>query len=58
MVTKVDMKGVGRGRLGVWGWHIYTEGYGMTGQRGLAVKHRELYPIFYDNLCRKESEKE
>ena len=28
-----------------WDWHMYTEAYGMTGQRGPAVEHRDLYPV-------------
>ena len=27
----------GRDGLGVWDWHLHTEVYGMTGQRGPAV---------------------
>ena len=27
--------------------------YGMTGQQGPAVKHKELYPIVFDGLCGK-----
>ena len=49
MVTKGDRYGR-RDGLGVWEWHMHTEVYGMTGQQGPAVQHRELYPIFSDNL--------
>lgn len=28
--------------------------YGIDGQSGLAVKHRELHPRFCDNLCGKK----
>ena len=44
---------VGRERdeLGVWDWHMHTEVYEMIGQWGPAAEHRELYPIFCDNLC-------
>ena len=37
--------------LGLWDWHMHTEVYGMTGQKGPAVQHRELYPVFCDALC-------
>ena len=36
VVTKED-RWQGRDRLGVWDWHMYTEVYRMTGQRGCAV---------------------
>ena len=37
--------------LGLGFWHIHTIMYGMDGQQGLAVQHREqLYPIFHNNL--------
>ena len=36
-----------------WNWHVRTEVYGVTGQRGPAVQHRELYPIFRHHLCGK-----
>ena len=36
--------------LGVWDWHVYTVAYGMVGYHGPAIEHRELYPIFCDNL--------
>ena len=49
---------VGRDGLGVWDWHMPRKVYGMSGQWGLAVEHSELYPIFCDNLCGKESERE
>ena len=45
MVTKGDRWGSGRDGLGVWDWHMHTKAYGMTGQWGPAVQHRELYPI-------------
>ena len=31
-----------RDRLGVWG-HMHTVVYGMIGQQGPALQHRELY---------------
>ena len=40
----------GRDRLGVWDWHMHTEVHGMINQWGPAAQHRELYPVFYDNL--------
>ena len=56
MVTKEYMWGVdGRARLGVWDWHMHTEVYGMTGQQGPAIWHREFYPAFFDNLCEKRT---
>ena len=42
-----------RDGLGVWDWHMHTELYGMIGQQGPAVEHREPYPIFCDHLCGK-----
>jgi len=50
MVTKGDRCRGGRDRLGVWDWHRHTEVYGMTGQRGPAIEHRELYPGICDHL--------
>ena len=43
--------GGGMDGLEVWDWHMHTELYGITGQRGPAVDHRELYPVFCDDLC-------
>ena len=48
----------GRNELGVWDWHIHTMVYGMIGKQGPAVGHRALCPIFCDNLCGKEPERE
>ena len=48
--------GGGGGRDGLIG--ICTLWYGMIARQGPTTQHRELYPIFYDNLYRKESEKE
>ena len=45
--------GGGRDGLGAWDWHMHTEVYGMIGQWGPAIQHKELYPIFHDNLCGK-----
>ena len=53
MVAKADRWWVGRDGLGVWDWHMHTEVYGMTGQQGPAVEHRELYPVSCDKLCGK-----
>ena len=47
----------GRYGLGVWNWHMHTVVYGMDGQWGTSVEHRELYPIFCDNLCGKRIQK-
>ena len=44
---KLDVGGGG------WDCPLHTEVYGMIGQWGPAVEHRELYPIFCDNLCGK-----
>ena len=35
-----------RDGLGVWDGHTHTEVYGMIGQQGPAVEHRELYLRF------------
>ena len=52
MVSRGDRWGWGGGDgLGIWDWHLHTVVYGMTGQQGPAVQHREHYPIFCDNLC-------
>ena len=52
-VTKGDGQRVGRDELGIWDWHMHTELYGTTGPWGHAVEHRELYPVFCDNMCGK-----
>ena len=52
VVTKGD-RWQGEGGTGVGGWHVHIEVYGMIDQWEPAVYHRELYPIFCDNLCRK-----
>ena len=54
VVTKGDRWGVGwggRNGPGGWDWHVHTEVCGMTGQWGPAVEHRELHPIFCNDLC-------
>ena len=33
-----------------WGFAYHAVAYGMIGQRGPAAQHRELYPVFGDNL--------
>ena len=48
MVTKGQVGG--RDGLGVWDWHVHIEVYGIIDHQGSAVEHRELHPIFYDNL--------
>ena len=45
--------GSGRDGLGFGDGHIHTEVYGMIGQWEPAVQHKELYPVFCDNLCGK-----
>ena len=51
------IKGSGQGRetdgLGVWDWDMHTKVYGMIGQQGPALEHRELYPMFCTNVCGK-----
>ena len=47
-------QGVRVGEGWVWGWHMHLEVYGMMGQQGPAVQHRELYPVFCDGLCGRE----
>ena len=34
---------------------MHTVVYGITDQGGLAVQHRQLHPIFCDNLCGKKN---
>jgi len=46
----VDIRDTWGDGLGVWDQHIYTIIYGMDGKQGPAVRYRELYPIFCDNL--------
>ena len=36
-----------------WNWHVHTIVYGADGQQGPAVQHRELSPIFFDNIYKK-----
>ena len=47
-----------------WGWGWWTGGLGLVthmeihekiGQRGPAIEHRELDPVFCDNLCGKRT---
>ena len=52
MVTK-ENRGGGRDGLGIWDWHVHTKVCGMIDQWGPAAKHRELYPVFSDNVCGK-----
>ena len=42
----------GTGGLGLA--YAHTEVYGMTGQQGPAVEHRELSPVFCDLLLGKD----
>ena len=37
---------------------MHSEEYGMTGQWRPAEEHREVYPVFCNNLWGKESERE
>ena len=48
--TYGDKKGGGGEVLKVGDWHVYTMVHGMDGQWGPAEQHRELYPLFCDNL--------
>ena len=34
----------------IWEWHMHTQVYGVIGQWGPALWHRELYPVFCDDL--------
>lgn len=36
---------------------MHTEVYGMDGQQGHAVEHKEVYSTFCDKLCGKRVEK-
>ena len=47
MVTKGE---IGVDGMGVCQWQRHAFVHGMGGQPGPAVEHRELYPMFYDNL--------
>ena len=38
--------------LEVWDWHMHPVVYGMSGQWGTTVQHKQRYLIFCDNLCR------
>ena len=50
---------VGReGWMGVWVWHMHTIAYGMDGQQGPDIWHREHYPTSVITSMGKESEKE
>ena len=48
MVTKGEVFREGKDQS--LGWHIHTMIYGMDGEQGPAVQHREIYSIFCDNL--------
>ena len=48
-----------RDGLEPWDWLIewlipYNEVYRTVADRVPAVQHKELYPVFHDNLCRKK----
>ena len=43
----------GKDKLGGWEWQFHTEVYETMSQEGADVQHRELYPVFSDNLCGK-----
>jgi len=38
---------------GVWGWQVHPEVYGMRGQWGPAVQHREFYSILITYMGKK-----
>ena len=44
--------------MGIWDWHMRPVVYGMTGQQGPAVLHRELYPVFCDKSMQEKNVKE
>ena len=51
--TYGDQNGQVRGGmdgLGFCNWHMHTEVYGAIGQEWSSVQHRELYPVFCDNI--------
>ena len=51
-------KGTGWGGeewTGVWDWHMNIVVYGMTGQQGPAIQHRELYSVFCDKSIREKN---
>ena len=51
MVTKGERRGRGAGMdWGIWDWPMHTIVCGVDGQWGPAIEHRELYPVFCDNL--------
>ena len=53
MITKEDRWGSGRDGQGLWDWHMYTDVYGMMGQRGPAVQHRKLPSILWLSMWEK-----
>ena len=58
MVTKGDWCGGGRDGLGVWGWHMHTEVYGMNGQQGPAYSTESSTQYSVIIYAGKESEQE
>ena len=56
VVTKGERRW-GGGVLEVWDWHMHTVVYGIVGQQEPAVYHKELYPIFCDDLYGKRVSK-
>ena len=52
-LSKGTVQGSGRDGLWEWDWHMYAAVYEITGQQRPAVQHRELYPVFCDNMWEK-----
>ena len=42
-LTQGDGQGGGMDLIEVWDWNMHSVVYGMTGQQGPAIQHRELY---------------
>lgn len=51
--TEIDLQTLKNLTVRVWDWPMHTEIHGPVGQRGPAVEHRELSPVFCDHLCGK-----
>ena len=53
MVTKGETLRGRRDKSGAWGEHTHTTIHKTDNQQGPTVQHREIYPIFCDNLYEK-----
>ena len=49
-ITNLPKGKGGRGKLGVWDWHIHTTMYKIDNQQGPTVWRRELYSVSCNNL--------